>query len=89
MSIETDVAGQYAEGTLEQRIFAALREAGKDPDRLDPDDLAPMDEFHHGGRAATAALALRLNLQPDMHLLEIGSWIGGPTRYFAGTKAVR
>jgi SAM-dependent methyltransferase len=83
MSVETGVAGHYTEGTLEQRILAALRQAGKDADRLDPDDLAPIDEFHHGGRAATAAFAPRLNLQPGMHLLEIGSGIGGPARYFA------
>jgi SAM-dependent methyltransferase len=83
MSVETDVVGHYTEGTLEQRIFTALRQAGKNPDRLDPDDLAPVDEFHHGGRAATAAFAPRLNLQPGMHLLEIGSGIGGPARYFA------
>ena len=83
MSVETDVAGHYTEGTLEQRIFAALRQAGKDPDRLDPDDLAPVDEFHHGSQAATAAFAPRLGLQPGMHLLEIGSGIGGPARYFA------
>jgi ubiquinone/menaquinone biosynthesis C-methylase UbiE len=83
MSIETDVAGHYTQGTLEQRILAALREVGKDPDRLDPDDLAPVDEFHHAGRAATAAFAPRLNLQPGIHLLDIGSGIGGPARYFA------
>jgi SAM-dependent methyltransferase len=83
MNIETDVAGHYTEGTLEQRILAALRQAGKDPDRLGPDDLAPVDEFHHGGRAATAAFAPRLNLRPGMQLLEIGSGIGGPARYFA------
>lgn len=83
MNIETDVAGHYTDGTLEQRILAALREAGKDPDRIDADDIAPVDEFHHGGRAATAALVPRLNLKPGMHLLDIGSGIGGPARYFA------
>jgi SAM-dependent methyltransferase len=83
MSLETYVASHYTQGTLEQRILAALREAGKDPDRLDPDDLAPVDEFHHAGRAATTAFAPRLNLQPAMHLLDVGSGIGGPARYFA------
>ena len=83
MSIETHVAEHYTQGTLEQRILAALRETGKDPDRLEPDDLAPVDEFHHGGRAATAAFAPRLKLRPGVKLLEIGSGIGGPARYFA------
>ena len=83
MTIETHVAEHYTQGTLEQRILTALREAGKDPDRLDPDDLAPVDEFHHGGRSATAAFAPRLKLRPGINLLEIGSGIGGPARYFA------
>ena len=83
MSIESHVAGHYTQGTLEQRILTALREAGKDPDRLDPDDLAPLDEFHHAGRAATAAFAPRLKLRSGINLLDIGSGIGGPARYFA------
>src|SRR6266404_7222526 len=89
MTIETDIAAHYAQGTLEQRILRALREAGKDPDRLDPDDLAPVDEFHHGGRAATAAFAPRLNLHAGMLLLDIGSGIGGPARYFARHSGCR
>ena len=83
VSIETHVAEHYTQGTLEQRILTALREAGKDPERLDSDDLAPVDEFHHGGRAATAAFAPKLKLRPGINLLEIGSGIGGPARYFA------
>jgi SAM-dependent methyltransferase len=83
VSIETNVAEHYTQGTLEHRILTALREAGKDPDRLDSDDLAPVDEFHHGGRAATAAFTPRLGLRPGISLLEIGSGIGGPARYFA------
>jgi SAM-dependent methyltransferase len=83
MSIEVDVTGHYTQGTLEPRILAVLRDAGKDPDRLDPDDLAPVNEFHHGGRAATLAFAPRLSLRPGMYLLDIGSGIGGPARYFA------
>lgn len=89
MNVETDVADHYTEGTLEKRILVALRQAGKDPDRLDPDDLAPVDEFHHGGRAATAAFAPRLGLRSGMHLLEIGSGIGGPARYFARQHGCR
>ena len=42
------------------------------------DDLAPADEFHLGGAAATAALAADLGLDADDHLLDIGCGIGGP-----------
>ena len=38
-------------------IVEALRASGIDPDTLKPDDLAAIDEFHMGGRAATAVLA--------------------------------
>ena len=89
VSIETHVAEHYTQGSLEQRILTALREAGKDPERLDSDDLAPVDEFHHGGRAATAAFAPKLKLRPGINLLEIGSGIGGPARYFARHHSCR
>ncbi|MCW3476020.1 class I SAM-dependent methyltransferase [Limobrevibacterium gyesilva] len=83
MTIEHDVAGHYAHGGLEQAILEALVGQGKDPDRLDPADLAPVDEFHIGGRQATADLAAQLALAPGRHLLDIGSGIGGAARYFA------
>lgn len=83
MTLETEIARHYTSGPLEARILDALRAAGKDPDRLDPDDLAPIDEFHQGGRAATAAFAPRLGLRPGMRLLDLGAGLGGPARYFA------
>src|SRR6266436_4596753 len=47
------------------------------------DDLALVDEFHIGGREATEAIAAQMHLRPGMRLLDIGSGIGGPARYFA------
>jgi ubiquinone/menaquinone biosynthesis C-methylase UbiE len=83
MSIEQTVAQHYTHGALEAVIIEALRKSGKDPERLEPDDLATGDEFHIGGREATIAFAEQLGLRPGLQLLDVGSGIGGPARYFA------
>jgi SAM-dependent methyltransferase len=80
---EAAVAQHYAHGALERAVLDALRAAGKDPDRLEPADLAPVDEFHIGGRQATMDLAAQLDVAPGMHLLDIGSGLGGASRYLA------
>ena len=64
-------------------ILAALGKAGKDIDNLKPEDLAPIDEFHVRGRKATIELARDAGLGPDMHVLDVGSGVGGPSRYIA------
>jgi len=46
----------YAQGDLTRTILDALANAGKTIEALEANDLAPLDEFHIGGRAATAAL---------------------------------
>jgi len=89
MTIEQTVAQHYTHGSLEAAILDGLRRSGKDADRLDPDDLAPADEFHIGGRQATMEFADQLGLRPGMELLDIGSGIGGPARYFAHHRKCR
>jgi SAM-dependent methyltransferase len=90
MDIETRVSRHYAHaGGLEAAILRALAAAGKDPDRLTPEDLAPLEEFHSGGRQATADVAARMGLRPGQHLLDIGSGIGGTARYLARTQGCR
>jgi len=80
---EQAVARHYAHGALEEAILKALAAAGKDADRLAPKDLAPVDEFHIGGRQATVAFAQQFGAQPGMRLLDIGCGLGGAARYFA------
>ena len=77
------MAQHYTHGGLERAVLDALRAAGKDPDRLEPGDLAPVDEFHIGGRQATIDFAGELRVTRGMHLLDIGSGLGGASRYFA------
>ncbi len=83
MSIEETVSGHYAHGQLAEAILAALREVVANPDRITPDDLAPVDEFHIGGREATARFISQLGFVAGMRILDIGSGIGGAARYVA------
>lgn len=89
MTTEQQVAKHYTHGSLLQAIFDALKQMGKDPDRLAASDLSAADEFHLGWRAATAALAKDLGLARGVHVLEVGSGIGGPARYFAEAHGCR
>jgi SAM-dependent methyltransferase len=82
-NIEQSVSRHYAHGALEQTIVDALTASGKDLARLTPEDLGPVDEFHVGGRPATIEFAKALAFAPDQQLLDIGSGLGGPSRYFA------
>ena len=81
---DEDVARHWSHGSLEQAIRDGLLVAGVSPDRVRPDDLAPVDEFHMGGREATVHLAEQMGLGPRMSILDIGCGIGGPARFFAG-----
>lgn len=83
MNVEQDVAAYYTRGKLEEKIVGALRSAGRNPDSLSVEDLAALDNLHVGGREATEALASFMDLQPGMEVLDVGSGLGGPARYFA------
>jgi SAM-dependent methyltransferase len=84
MTTEAAVAGHYGRGRLEESILAAVVREGKDPEKLAAADLAAADEFHVGGIEATQELAKHMELRAGMRLLDVGSGIGGPARYFAG-----
>lgn len=86
---EQAVARHYGDSSIEEKILGALRATGKNVDHLTTDDLAPVDEFHIGGRPATVEIAAAMELTPGMHLLDVGCGIGGPARYFAAHHGAR
>ena len=83
MSQEREVATHYSRGNLLARLNAALKEDGVDPQRPSIETLAPYDQFHGRGLEATLEMAALMQAGPGDHLLDIGSGIGGPARYFA------
>lgn len=89
VTIEAAIADDYAKAGVERAILDALAASGKDLDRLVPDDLMPVDEIHVGGRKATADFVARLGLHEGMHVLDLGSGLGGPARYVARTHGCR
>jgi SAM-dependent methyltransferase len=83
MHDENAIADHWGKGDVYGPILEALRKAGKDPDALTLEDLAPVDHYHARGFPATVELADRLTITPDDHILDIGCGLGGPARYFA------
>src|SRR5262249_27531492 len=77
------VADHYKRRALGDVILTALKAAGKDIEHLTPDDLAPVDEFHSGGRNATVRLAQLSQIRNGERVLDVGCGIGGPSRYLA------
>ena len=86
MSLEQSVSQHYGHGDLEAALLAALQRAGKNLDALSHADLAVVDEFHIGGRAATRELGAQIDLPAGARVLDIGCGIGGPARCFAAER---
>jgi SAM-dependent methyltransferase len=82
-SLEAGVARHYGAYDVLARIRAGLAEMGHGAERVPPEVLRPVDEFHIGGAEATDALLDRLEIGPETKVLDIGSGIGGPARHVA------
>jgi len=84
-----DVATHYGTTGLLDRILGALAQSGKDLSTLTIDDLGLVDEFHSRRRRATEELARMLAPTASDHVIDVGSGIGGPSRYLAATYGCR
>lgn len=77
------VEKHYSPGNLMMKITNALKTEGKDINSITADDLTFIEEFHIRGREATQQLVERLDIKKDSHVLDLGSGIGGMSRYIA------
>ena len=83
------ITKHYTMQDLAEAIFTGLKQAGKDLNNLKQEDLAPVDEFHIRGREATVELAQQLDLNASKHILDVGSGVGGASRYLASAYGCR
>ena len=83
IEVNESVKAHYTRPDLGSLILAALEKAGKDLNRLTPEDLAPIDEFHIRGRAATLELARAASVDSGKRVLDVGSGVGGTSRCLA------
>ncbi len=80
---EQTISNYWGRSDLGQAILGTLEASGKNLDELTIDDLAPMDQFHGGGKPATQRLARHAELLPGTRLLDVGGGLGGPARTLA------
>lgn len=83
MSYDKSVSDHYLHGDLLSAIEAALPALGKTTANVTIEDLAPVDEFHIGGRLATDNLFDQLSFTEQGHLIDVGCGLGGAARYVA------
>ena len=89
MPNQPDISTHYTHGDLTAAIRGGVEKLGKTIDTVTVDDLAPVDEFHIGGRQASEYFLDQLNLTPEKHILDVGCGLGGPARFAASRYRCR
>lgn len=79
-SIET----HYSANNIVNRILAAIRAAGFDPNsRLSAEELSPLDHFHTGGYKASQEMLEAAQINAEDRVLDIGAGLAGAARMLA------
>jgi SAM-dependent methyltransferase len=87
--VEALIQHYYGDRPLMERIEAALRGAGVDPDKPSARDLWGFDQLHALGIAGTRDHVERAQIRPGMYVLDVGCGIGGASRYLAAECGCR
>jgi sarcosine/dimethylglycine N-methyltransferase len=77
------VRDHYRATGLTERLKTELAVLGPKEQRLTPEQLAALDQFHTRGLAATDELAKLAGITAAMSVLDVGSGVGGPARFLA------
>ena len=84
MPTQQDVSHHYTRGNLVAAIRGGVEALGKTINSITIDDLAPVDEYHIGGRQASEDFLGQLDLTPEKQVLDVGCGLGGAARFVAG-----
>ncbi len=87
--IERGVQNHYAAFGGRDAILSALAKRGIAIQGVTPAELAPFDQFHTGGAAATQRLAGVLAPRSGDRILDVGCGMGGPARMLAALKGCK
>lgn len=83
------ISGHYRAAGLVPRLKTALAALGPEDQKLQPERISAMDQFHTRGLEATAELAKLAGIGAGMTVLDIGSGLGGPARFLAAKTGCR
>ncbi len=83
------VRDHYRASGLTERLKTALDGLWPEDQRLMPEQLGALDQFHTRGLAATAELAVLAGITAGTSVLDVGSGVGGPARFLAATHGCR
>lgn len=83
MPTQQDVSKHYTHGNLVAAIQGGVESLGKSVKSVTVDDLAPVDEFHIGGRQASEDFLGQLGLSPEKQVPDVGCGLGGAARFIA------
>jgi len=87
--MSTRVQDHYGATDIVERILAAVPWSATDGTPLVAERLFPFDQLHGRELQATQDHAAKLNPARGAHLLDVGSGIGGPARYFVHVLGCR